>query len=88
MCNNVKLSFDCMGLSWDVEVIEEDQSIDTVVSVSVWNGKEYVEVEVDTEQFKRDMEDVLDKEIENFYLNLRLRHEDMMYEAAREEGRL
>ena len=88
MCENIELEFERMGISWKVEVIQDDQMIDTVVSVSVWDGKKYVEVETDTAQFEADMEDILNEEIESFYLNLRLQHEDMMYEKAREEGRI
>lgn len=88
MCKNIELEFDKLGLSWKVEVIEEDRSLDTVVSVCVWDGKEYIEVEVDEQQFKEDMEDVLNEQIDEYYLNLRLAHEDMMYESAREEGRI
>lgn len=88
MCENIELEFDKLGLSWKVEVIEEDRNLDTVVSVYVWDGKQYVEVETDIEQFKADMEDVLNEQIDEYYLNLRLAHEDMMYESAREEGRI
>lgn len=88
MCENIELEFEKLGVCWKVEVIEEDEMLDTVVAVSVWDGKEYVEIEVDTEQFKADMEDILNEEIENFWLNKRLVHEDMMYDAAKEEGRI
>ena len=88
MCNNIELNYERMGISWKVEVIEEDRSLDTVVSVAAYDGKNYVELDVDTAEFKANMEDVLNEEIEEYYLNLRLVHEDMMYDCAKEEGRL
>ena len=88
MCNNIELSFKDMGIDWKIEVIEEDHYIDTVVSVSAYDGKKYVELDVDTVEFQQDHEDMLNEAIEEYYTNLRLAHEDMMYETAREEGRL
>ena len=88
MKNSIELKFDRMGLSWKVEVIEDNGSIDEVVAVYMHNGSIYVEVEVDCEQFMKDMGEILFEELEDYLLNERLAHEDMMYETAREEGRL
>ena len=88
MCSDIELTYENMGLIWRVDVIEEDRCLDTVVSVSVWDGRTYSEVEADTTRFAIDNEDILNQEIENYYTNLRAVHEDRTYEIAREEGRI
>ena len=88
MNGEIELEFEYLGLSWKVEVSTEDSCLDSVFSVCVWDGKSYVEADVDSQQFAQDMRDVLDEQIEKYYLNLELVHGDLMYDSAREEGRI
>ena len=88
MDGDIELHFDYMGISWKVSVAVEEHYLDSVLDVSVWDGKQYIEIDTDVKKFEKDMQDVLNEEIEQYYLNLKLAHEDLMYERAREEGRL
>lgn len=86
--DKIEISFDYVGVSWRVELVVYDKCVDSVLSVSAFDGKSYVELDVDTGIFQKEMEDVLDEEVQDYYFNLELAHADMMYETAREEGKI
>lgn len=83
------LNFDFAGISYEVEADVEDGYVSGVMGVSAQakTGK-FFPVKVDTEKFLEGMQDVLNEAVEEAVLNERLAHEDMLFETAREEGRL
>lgn len=83
------LNFDFAGMSYEVEADVEDGYVVGVLSVSVQakTGK-YFPVKVDREEFLGSMQDFLNDAVEQAILDNRLAHEDMLFETAREEGRL
>ena len=83
------LNFDYSGVSYEVDADVEDGEVIGVMGVSVQaNTKKYFPVKVDTEKFLAGMQDALNEAVEDAVLNERLAHEDMLFETAREEGRL
>lgn len=83
------LNFNFAGMSYEVEADVEDGYVVGVLSVSVQakTGK-YFPVKVDREEFLGSMQDFLNDAVEQAILDNRLAHEDMLFETAREEGRL
>lgn len=83
------LNFDFAGMSYEVEADVEEGYVVGILSVSVQakTGK-YFPVKVDREEFLGSMQDFLNDAVEQAILDNRLAHEDMLFETAREEGRL
>lgn len=83
------LEFDFAGMSYEVEADVEEGYVVGVLSVSVQakTGK-YFPVKVDREEFLGSMQDFLNDAVEQAILDNRLAHEDMLFETAREEGKL
>lgn len=83
------LNFDFAGMSWEVEADVEEGLVIGVISASVQSktGK-YFPVKVNRTEFLAGMEDFLNDAVEQAILDERLAHEDMLFEQAREEGRL
>lgn len=83
------LYFDFAGISFRVRAGLNEGLVEDVGKVEVIsNTGKYVPVQCDTEQFFTDMQDYLNEAVENAILDERLAHEDMLFETAREEGRL
>lgn len=83
------LNFDYAGVSYEVDADVDDGEVIGVMGVSVQaKTKKYFPVKVDTEKFLEGMQDALNEAVEEAVLNERLAHEDMLFETAREEGRL
>lgn len=83
------LNFDYAGVSYEVDADVEEGEVIGVMGVSVQaKTKKYFPVNVDTEKFLEGMQDALNEAVEEAVLNERLAHEDMLFETAREEGRL
>lgn len=85
----MKLYFEFAGVNYRVTADVEEHTVEYVSQVEVMDhsGK-YVRVNVDVSSFLETMQDILNDEVEEAELDARLMHEDMMYEQAREEGRL
>lgn len=85
----MKLYFEFAGVNYRVTADVEEHSVEYVSKVEIMDhsGK-YVRVNVDVSAFLETMQDILNDEVEEAELDARLMHEDMMYETAREEGRL
>lgn len=83
------LNFDFAGMSWEVDADVEDGCVIGVMGVSVQakTGKDFP-VKVNREEFLASMQDLLNDAVEQAVLDARLAHEDMLFEQAREEGRL
>lgn len=83
------LNFDFAGMSYEVEADVEEGYVVGVLSVSVQakTGK-YFPVKVDREEFLGSMQDFLNDAMEQAIIDNRLAHEDMLFEQAREEGKL
>lgn len=83
------LNFDFAGISYEVDADVEDGEVIGVMGVSVQakTGK-YFPVKVDREEFLGSMQDFLNDAVEQAILDNRLEHEDMLFETAREEGKL
>lgn len=83
------LNFDFAGMSYEVEADVEEGYVVGVFSVSILakTGK-YFLVKVDSEEFLGSMQDFLNDAVEQAILDNRLAHEDMLFETAREEGKL
>lgn len=83
------LNFDFAGMSYEVDADVEDGEVIGVMGVSVQakTGK-YFPVKVDREEFLGSMQDFLNDAVEQAILDNRLAHEDMLFETAREEGKL
>lgn len=83
------LNFDYAGVSYEVDADVEDGEVIGVMGVSVQaKTKKYFPVKVDPEKFLEGMQDALNEAVEDAVINERLAHEDMLFETAREEGRL
>lgn len=85
----MKLYFEFAGVNYRVTADVEEHTVEYVSQVEIMDhsGK-YVRVKVDVSAFLETMQDILNDEVEEAELDARLMHEDMMYETAREEGRL
>ena len=85
----MKLYFEFAGVNYRVTADVDEHTVEYVSQVEVidHSGK-YVRVKVDVSAFLETMQDILNDEVEEAEEDLRLMHEDMMYETAREEGRL
>lgn len=85
----MKLYFEFAGINYRVTADVEEHTVEYVSQVEIMDhsGK-YVRVKVDVSAFLETMQDILNEEVEEAEEDLRLMHEDMMYETAREEGRL
>ena len=83
------LYFEFAGVNYRVTADVEEHTVEYVSQVEIMDhsGK-YVRVKVDVPAFLETMQDILNEEVEEAEEDLRLMHEDMMYETAREEGRL
>lgn len=83
------LNFNFAGMSFEVEADVEEGYVVGILSVSVLakTGK-YFPVKVDREEFLGSMQDFLNDAVEQAILDNRLAHEDMLFETAREEGKL
>lgn len=83
------LNFDFAGMSYEVDADVEDGYVIGILGVSVQakTGK-YFPVKVDREEFLGSMQDFLNDAMEQAILDRRLAHEDMLFETAREEGKL
>lgn len=83
------LNFDFAGMSYEVDADVEDGEVIGVMGVSVQakTGK-YFPVKVDRDEFLGSMQDFLNDAVEQAILDNRLAHEDMLFETAREEGKL
>jgi hypothetical protein len=85
----MKLYFEFAGVNYRVTADVEEHTVEYVSQVEVmdYSGK-YIRLTVDVSAFLETMQDILNDEVEEAELDARLMHEDMMYETAREEGRL
>ena len=85
----MKLYFEFAGVNYRVTADVDEHTVEYVSQVEIMDhsGK-YVRVKVDVSAFLETMQDILNDEVEEAEEDLRLMHEDMMYETAREEGRL
>lgn len=83
------LNFDFAGMSWEVEADVEEGYVVGVLGVSVQakTGK-FFPVKFDQEEFFGSMQDFLNDAVEQAIIDERLAHEDMLFEQAREEGKL
>lgn len=83
------LNFDFAGMSYEVDADVEDGYVIGVFGVKILakTGK-YFPVQVNTDKFLEDMQDFLNDAVEQAILDNRLAHEDMLFETAREEGKL
>lgn len=83
------LNFDYAGVSYEVDADVEDGYVIGVFGVKILakTGK-YFPVKIDTEEFLASMQDFLNEAVEQAILDRRLAHEDMLFETAREEGKL
>lgn len=54
--------------------------------VSLWNGKNYVKVEVDTYKFANDMEDIIKEQLENDAESARDNYYEDLYDERKAEG--
>lgn len=54
--------------------------------VSLWNGKNYVKVEVDTYKFANDMEDYIREQLENDAESARDNYYEDLYDERKAEG--
>ncbi len=83
------LEFDFAGMSFEVDADVEDGYVIGVFGVKILakTGK-YFPVKVDSEEFLGSMQDFLNDAVEQAILDNRLAHEDMLFETAREEGKL
>ena len=71
----------------DLDEDEEHRCVDTVFKVSIWNelNREYEVISCNTDEFKTGMEDAINDALYEMYENARLAHEDMMFDAMRDE---
>lgn len=83
------LNFDFAGMSFEVDADVEDGYVIGVFGVKILakTGK-YFPAKIDTEEFLASMQDFLNEAVEQAILDRRLAHEDMLFETAREEGKL
>ena len=83
----MELYFEFAGVNYRVTANVDEHTVEDVSQVEVMDhsGK-YVCVKVDVSAFLETMEDVLNEAVEEAEEDLRLMHEDMMYETAREEA--
>ena len=74
------------GIEFEVDLdINEDDRIEQVMEVRLQDG---IKVDCDTVEFCEVLEDQLYEALEEELLSDKLAAEDLMYETAREEGRL
>lgn len=85
----MRLYIDFAGLKLEVEADVEDGYVVGVLGVNILakTGK-YFPVKVDSEEFLGSMQDFLNDAVEQAIIDERLAHEDMLFETAREEGKL
>ena len=83
-----QVEFKYAGIQFMVEldVNEQDKVLEQVVRVNTWNNekRKYEPILADLEAFEHDMQDQINEALDEMYLNERLAHEDMMFEAHRE----
>ncbi len=83
------LYFDFAGISFRVKADITDGQVEHIAKVqAVCHTGEYVTLEVEPVEFLETLQDTLNEAVEQAVLNARLAHEDMLFEQAREEGRL
>ena len=85
----MKLYFEFAGIMFRVTADVTEHEVEYVSQVEVvdHSGK-YTKIKVDLPAFLETMQDYLNDAVEDAELDARLEHEDMLYEQAREEGRL
>ena len=85
----MQLFFNSNGLSFkvDVEVLEDENCVDTINSVEVLaeNG-DYIVADVDKEEFFEGMEDLLNELAEEAIRDRAIAYAEMRLDSKREEG--
>lgn len=87
---SVEFTFAGIDFKVDLYIDETNKCLDSVVGVYFWNRTTHSYEYLDCEKYKfeKDMEDQLNDAIAEMYDNARLAHEDMMFDAYREEQAL